>query len=81
MDDFTSPYLTVEQVAQRWQCRERTVREMLGTGELTGFKIRNAWRIALTAVLDYESRSVTHDISVAECINQYRSSAVITKIT
>lgn len=49
------PVLTVEELATRWRVSGRTVRDMLLAGEVDGFQIRRAWRITLSAVLDYEA--------------------------
>lgn len=38
--------LTVEEVAQRLQLSEGTVKRLLRDGELEGYKIRGTWRIA-----------------------------------
>ena len=46
--------MTADEVAIRWRVSSRTVRDMLASGELRAFKIRNAWRIPFSSVIEYE---------------------------
>lgn len=58
MTVFTPP-----KVAERWSCKPETVRALLETGQLRGFKIsppgtkRPRWRVTLDAVIEYEAGS------------------------
>ena len=51
--------LSVAEVADRWDCAEKTVRERLRSGALRGFKLGNntaPWRVSLKRVEEYEQR-------------------------
>lgn len=80
MNNYSNePIWTVDEVAARWKCSARTVREMLGNSELKGFKIRNVWRIPASEVLAYEERpqrASGMDAQMAE----YARNAVVTRI-
>ncbi len=46
---------TPPEVARRWHCKPDTVRALLTSGKLRGFKVgRSHWRISEAAVLAYE---------------------------
>lgn len=80
MNNYSNePIWTVEQVAKRWQCSERTVRDMLLQKEINGFKIRNAWRIPSSEVIAYEERPQLARGMDAQ-LQSYARNAVVTKI-
>lgn len=75
-----SPFITVKQLAQRWQISTRSVCEMLLAGEIKGFKLRNEWRISLASVVEYEERPQNcNDIEAT--LRQYAAGAVVKRIT
>lgn len=46
---------TPEQVAERWACDPKTVRNMLNSGDLTGFRVgQKLWRIRAEKLEEYE---------------------------
>ena len=57
--DVRERYFTAQQVAERLQVNEQTVRRWLRSGELHGVRLAGSWRItetALKAFLDARSR-------------------------
>lgn len=43
------------EIAERWRCKPESVRELLESGALRGFRVRRKhWRVTLEAVLEYE---------------------------
>lgn len=52
----TPAVFTPAALADRWQCSERTIRNQLARGELTGFRLGGKlWRISLAEVIERES--------------------------
>ena len=49
-----SPFLTLAQVATRWQINEKTVRRLVWSGELTHHKIGQQIRIGMPDLVTYE---------------------------
>jgi len=47
-------YLTEEQVAERWQCKPRMVRELWARREITAVKVGRLVRYPLAAIEAYE---------------------------
>ena len=55
---------TPEQIAQRWGCDAKTVRNMLNDGALTGFRVgQKLWRIRAEKLEEYElcQTGASHD--------------------
>ena len=50
------PPLTVEDLARRWGCSTRFVRDLWASGELVSFRIGRRRLTRLSDVLDYEGR-------------------------
>ena len=50
-------FLTIRQVAERWQVDEKTVRRLVGRGELTHHRIGQQIRIAMPDLVTYERLS------------------------
>jgi len=48
--------LTVKDVQRRLRISERTVFTLLRKGDLTGFKVSNAWRFRESDITNYEER-------------------------
>ena len=48
------PFLTLAQVATRWQIHEKTVRRIVWSGELVHHKIGQQIRIAMPDLVTYE---------------------------
>lgn len=69
----SSQILTAEEVASRWRISARTVREMAAAGELQAFKVRQAWRIPFSSVIEYEEGKPKKDPGMPR--------PVVTKIT
>ena len=42
--------LTVREVADRWRVSERSIRSLLNSGGLDGFKVGKEWRVTESAV-------------------------------
>jgi excisionase family DNA binding protein len=53
------PFLTVEQLADRWQVSERTVRRMIERGELRALRVGPQLRVPLEVLDRYEMRRMT----------------------
>jgi len=51
------PLLALHDVAQRLNISDRTVHNLLDSGELEGMKIANRWRFTEQMVLDYLERA------------------------
>jgi excisionase family DNA binding protein len=52
---MTKAVLTPPQVAVRWNCKADSIRALLASGKLRGFKVGSShWRIALAEVERYE---------------------------
>ena len=51
------PLYTTEQVAQRLQVTEFTVREWLKQGKMTGFKAGRSWRISDEDITEFLRKS------------------------
>jgi len=49
---------TVADLAKRWQVHEVTLRRMLESGKLPGFKIGRSWRITAATVAAYEANAL-----------------------
>ncbi len=49
---------TPQDLAKRWSVSESTISRMLTTGQLRGFQCGNRWRIAESAVDEYEQAQV-----------------------
>lgn len=47
------PLLTLEEVARQLKTSERTVRDWIRNGELTGIKVGREWRVALADLDEY----------------------------
>lgn len=47
-------YLTLTQVAERWQCSADTVRRLIHLGQLAGIRIGRVWRVDAMDVERYE---------------------------
>jgi len=50
-------YISVQNLAKRWNVSDSTVRRLIEEGELQGIKIRRTFKILLDSVNEYESRS------------------------
>lgn len=50
-------YISVQNLARRWNVSDSTVRRLIEEGELQGIKIRRTFKILLDSVSEYESRS------------------------
>ena len=50
-------FISIQLLARRWNVSDSTVKRLIDEGELTGIKVRRAYKIRLDSVLDYESRS------------------------
>ena len=48
------PFFTVAQIAQRWQCSERTVRREIAHKTLIAHRIRGQLRVSLADLRAYE---------------------------
>ncbi|GAA5036926.1 hypothetical protein GCM10023258_39910 [Terrabacter aeriphilus] len=48
------PHLTIDQVADRWAVDKRVVYKLINDGHLVAVKIGRDWRIAPSAVNEYE---------------------------
>ncbi len=48
------PFHTVAQVAERWQCSEKTVRRLIERGELVAHRLSSQIRISDTDLSAYE---------------------------
>lgn len=48
-------WLTIEQVAARWQCCRRTVLRMIERGQLPAVKLGRLWRVLMRDVVAYET--------------------------
>ena len=46
MKTFEKPYLTVEEVAERFSVNSTTVYRLAQRGQLPGFKVGNQWRFS-----------------------------------
>ncbi|WP_410795980.1 helix-turn-helix domain-containing protein [Palleronia sp. LCG004] len=57
--------LTPEILANRWQCSAETVRQLVRSGQLRGFRVGRMIRIPVDAVEDYECPKLTSDASEA----------------
>lgn len=61
MKNETAPhgrkFVSIQALARRWNVSDSTVKRLIDEGELTGIKVRRAYKIRLDSVLDYESRS------------------------
>jgi len=53
------PFATVEQLAERWQVSERTVRRMIEDGRLRAVRIGNQLRVADDVLERFEARNAT----------------------
>jgi len=51
---MSKPY-TPRTLADRWSCNEKTIRLMIGRGELAAFKAGKQWRILAATVDQWES--------------------------
>jgi excisionase family DNA binding protein len=54
------PFVSVDQLAKRWQVSGRTIRRMVEAGKLRAIRINNQLRIARQAVELYER---THEVA------------------
>lgn len=52
-------FLTVDQVAERWQLSARRVREMAAAGEIPAIKLGTLWRFPVDALETFERRALT----------------------
>jgi excisionase family DNA binding protein len=43
-------------LAKRWECSERTIRNLIASGELPHFRVRKLFRIRAVDVEEYEAR-------------------------
>ena len=50
-------FISIQLLARRWNVSDSTVKRLIDEGELTGIKVRRAYKIRLDSVLDYETRS------------------------
>ena len=50
-------YISVQNLARRWNVSDSTVRRLIEEGELKGIKIRRTFKILLDSITEYESRS------------------------
>lgn len=47
---------SVSQLAERWRCDPKTIRELVHSGKLSVFRVgKRAWRITAGAVAEYEA--------------------------
>ena len=53
------PFATVEQLAERWQVSERTIRRMIENGRLRAVRIGNQLRVAEDVLERFEARNAT----------------------
>ena len=47
-------YFTIRGIANLWSVSEQTVRNLLRTGKLKGFKVGRGWRVSTEALRQYE---------------------------
>lgn len=57
VDHSLLPFFTITQLAERWQCSEKTVRRKIDRGELPAHKFGGLQRIGGVDVSDYERRN------------------------
>uniref|UniRef100_UPI00389B1AAA excisionase family DNA-binding protein n=1 Tax=Pseudodonghicola flavimaris TaxID=3050036 RepID=UPI00389B1AAA len=57
--------MTLDMVADRWQCSAETVRQMVKRGELRGFRVGRMIRIPWEAVENYECQTSASEDCVA----------------
>ena len=55
---MTNQTFTVSDLAQRWQLHEVTLRRLLETGEIPGFKVGHQWRITAAVVEAIETSTL-----------------------
>ena len=65
------PYTTA-QLAERWQCCERHIRNMIDAGELEAFQIGRLWRIPAAVVREREEQCQRSGSSDTEASGQQR---------
>jgi excisionase family DNA binding protein len=57
------PFVTVEQLADRWQVSERTVRRMIEGGKLRALRVGPQLRIPLDVLERFEAQHMTSSCS------------------
>ena len=50
-------FFTIAQIAERWQCSDKTIRRMIDRGALPAHKFGALWRISMADLSDYERRN------------------------
>lgn len=53
-----SDYWTVQELSANWKISIQTLKNMLGTGELAGFKLKSRWRISKDLAEAYRVQQV-----------------------
>ena len=57
--EIENQFVTTKWIAERWDMHEESIRRLLRSGKLTGFKAGPVtWRIPFKAVVAYESGKV-----------------------
>jgi excisionase family DNA binding protein len=54
LDQEREPHFTQKSLAAYWTVTDRTIRNMIKAGEITGTWIRGTWRISAEEVRSYE---------------------------
>ena len=60
MIDKTS--YSVHDLAQRWQCSQQAIYDMLRSGVIRGFKIGSMWRVSLNEIRAWETGFASEDL-------------------
>lgn len=57
VDPSHQAFFTITQLAERWQCSDKTIRRMIDRGALPAHKFGALWRISVVDLSDYERRN------------------------